>query len=363
MIRQNKLKLILSSLIIIIPCLVGLVLWDVLPEQMATHWGIDGNADGWSGRILAVFGIPVIILLLHWLCILFTTLDKKNRDQNAKVFGIIYWICPATSVYASAIVYATAFGMPLNMSVFTLIFIGLMFIVIGNYLPKCKQNSTIGIKVPWALNNEENWNKTHRFGGKVWVVGGAIFMLCAFLPEKILPYVLLILILPLALIPCIYSYVYYRKQLKLGTATKADSRVVVGKYSRIVTWIILGAVAVLLVVLLVISFTGELTVRYDDTSFTVEASYWDDLTVDYGDIEGIEYREDSDAGDRVSGFGSPRLGMGAFRNEEFGGYTRYTYAKCETCVVLRVNGKAVVINLGDEQSTQAFYEELLSRMK
>lgn len=214
MLKNNKWKLLVSSIITLLPVIVGLLLWDVLPEKMATHWGVGGEVDGFSSRPVAVFGLPAFMLLIHWICVFFTAADRKNRRQNKKVFGMVFWICPLLSVLSGAIIYATAFDMDLNVDVIILIAIGFMFVIIGNYLPKCKQNRTIGIKVPWALNNEENWNATHRFCGKVWVIGGLLLMVAAFLSQAVIPYVLLIILIPLAVLPVLYSYLYYRKQKK-----------------------------------------------------------------------------------------------------------------------------------------------------
>lgn len=212
MIKNNKRKLIISSLLIVLPILVGLIFWNKLPEQMATHWGSDGNADGWSDRAFAVFGLPLFLLAAHWVCMFFTARDPKNKQQNRKVFGMALWICPVTSWFANGIIYAAAFGIEFNIVALTLFLLGAMLVVIGNYLPKCKQNHTIGIKVKWALENEENWNATHRFGGKVWVVGGLLMMACVFLPEAVIPWILIILLPIVVAIPIVFSYAYSKKK-------------------------------------------------------------------------------------------------------------------------------------------------------
>jgi uncharacterized membrane protein len=86
MIKRNKLKLLISSIIILSPILIGLVLWKNLPGRMTTHWGFDGNADGWSSRPFAIFGLPVILLIIHWICIFITAKDPKNKDRNDNGF-------------------------------------------------------------------------------------------------------------------------------------------------------------------------------------------------------------------------------------------------------------------------------------
>lgn len=359
MIKNNKWKLIISSVIILLPILLGFIFRNELPEQMTTHWGADGNADGWSSRLFAVFGLPLIILAIHWFCVFFTAKDPKNKGQNNKVFGLVLWICPALSLFANGIVYSAAFGKEFNSETINLLFMGLLFVVIGNYLPKCKQNYTIGIKVKWALANEENWNATHRVGGKVWVVGGLLMMACIFIPESTIPWGLFIL-LPVVIIPVLYSYLYYKKQVKAGTAPQ-KAVVPMNKTSKMASkfaLIIVGVIAVFVGILLV---TGNIQLQYNDSSFTIEASYWDDLTVEYHAIDSIEYREHCEAGSRVNGFGSPKLSMGLFENDEFGNYTRYSYTGCDACVILSVEGKTLVINGTDTESTKAIYDELMAR--
>ena len=212
MIKKNKRKLLISSIIILLPVIAGLILWDRLPERMATHWGITGAADGFSSKPFAVFAMPLFVLAVHWICVIITAADPKNKRQTKKVIGLIFWFCPVISLFASAAIYAAAFGMDFGINILLPVVIGLAFVIIGNYLPKCKQNYTVGIKVIWALENEENWNATHRFGGRVWVIGGVLLMLCAFLPKAVMYYALIALLTLLVIIPVIYSYVYYRKQ-------------------------------------------------------------------------------------------------------------------------------------------------------
>ena len=98
------------------------------------------------------------------------------------------------------------------MELFAPIFVGILFTVIGNFLPKTKQTYTIGIRVPWTLNSEENWNKTHRMAGYLWVVCGILFIASAFLPESEILYIILLCVI--IFVPIIYSYVIYRKENK-----------------------------------------------------------------------------------------------------------------------------------------------------
>lgn len=123
---------------------------------------------------------------------------------------IVYWICPVVSWICAVAVYGYALGFPQDgFAKYTLVFVGLVFVLIGNYLPKVKQNYYLGIKLPWTLADEENWNKTHRLGGRVWVTGGLLIMLNFFFRIRGLEFAL---ILAMVLIPIIYSWAYSRRK-------------------------------------------------------------------------------------------------------------------------------------------------------
>ena len=214
MIKNNKWILIISSLLILFPIFFGLAFWNKLPEQMVIHWGIDGVADGFSNRSFVVFSLPLFILLLHWFCILITYKDPKTEEQNPRVFNIIFWICPIISLFANGIIYATALGKEFNVGTLILLFVGSMFVIIGNYLPECKQNHTIGIRIKWTLENEENWIATHRMAGKLWIGGGILFCLGIFLPGSNFIWILISLSTILIVIPVVYSYIHNKKQIK-----------------------------------------------------------------------------------------------------------------------------------------------------
>lgn len=209
MLKHNKLKLIASSLIVILPIFIGIILWNELPKQIITHWSFDGTPDGWSSKAFTVFGLPLILLAIHLVCLFITFLDPKNEMQTKNIFNLVIWITPLTSIYANGAIYLGAFNIDIPMQILCSIFIGLVFIIIGSYLPKCKQNYTIGIKLPWTLNDEANWNATHKFASKFWILGGILMFACGFLPANICLWALLGIILLITLIPFVYSYAYY----------------------------------------------------------------------------------------------------------------------------------------------------------
>ena len=210
--KISKSKLIISSLLTLLPMFFGLALWNKLPNSIPFHWNMAGEVDGYASRGTAVFLAPIFILAVHLLCIFATKLDKGNRDQNEKVFALIYYITPAISIVAHGFVYAAAFGYGIDVTAVMGIMFGIILIAIGNYMPKAKQNHTIGIKIPWTLRSEANWNATHRLAGRLWFASGFVVLAAAFLPNGIGMWVLLGLSLVVTVVPTLYSYLFYKKE-------------------------------------------------------------------------------------------------------------------------------------------------------
>lgn len=208
MIRRNLKVLIITSVIILLPILAGVILWNQLPEQIPSHWNAVGEIDGWSSKPFTVFGMPLLLLAFQWLCVLGTSADPKKKNHPQKILHLVLWIIPVLSILLHTLVYAMALGKAVRVEVVMPVFIGLLLAIVGNYLPKCKQNYTIGIKIPWTLNSEENWNRTHRFTGRLWVVCGLIIMLTGFFGGF---WVFLPIVLLMVLVPFVYSYVLHRK--------------------------------------------------------------------------------------------------------------------------------------------------------
>lgn len=211
MLKKYLPRIIVSTIITILPIVFGLIMWDKLPETIATHFGPSGEPDGFSSKAVAVFALPLVMAGLNLLCFLITMLDPKRRNIDGKAMGLIIWLVPAISVFVSGMTYATALGYESNISAIASGFIGLVFIVMGNYLPKCGQNYTLGIRTAWTLNDPETWKATHRFGGKVFIVAGFLTVLSAFF-KSIWP-LFAIMIVTLVVIT-VYSYLYYLKHHK-----------------------------------------------------------------------------------------------------------------------------------------------------
>lgn len=358
MILKNKKLLVITSLLTLLPIPVGLLLWNRFPETMAIHFGITGQADGYASPAYAVFVLPVIMLAVQWLCILATSFDKGNKNRNQKMQSIVLWAIPLIGNLSICGIYALALGWEFSPVAWTMIPMGLLFAVIGNYLPKTRMNYTMGIKVRWAYTSEENWNATHRFAGKIWVIGGIGIALCGLLPHLWAVTIMLVGILILVILPILYSWRYYKKELAEGKQLNLRCKGM-SKGSRKVTVI---AAILLTVLLCVILFCGKIDFVYREDSLFVDTNMYTDYILRYEKIDSVEYREGNVPGLRVGGFGSFRLLMGFFENEEFGTYTRYTYYNPEACVVIGTQGRHVVLSGETAEETRALYQTLLEKI-
>ena len=359
MIRNHKFKAIISSIIILLPALFGLAVWDQLPEQMVSHWGGDGVADGYANKAFMIVGLPLILLAVHWLCLLLTSLDKKSKTQNRKIITLTFGIIPAVSLVVNSLIYATALGSVEDAIVLIPLLFGVLFIVLGNYMPKTTRNFTFGIKLKWTLGNDENWQKTHRLGGILAFVGGIAVLISALFPFVVSMMVMIAVIIAVVIVPTAYSYLLYRKHKAAGieydSVFDTKNNKIAKRIARITVPVILAGAAVLM-------FTGDVNVTYGEDSFRVSATYSGSLTVPYEAVDSLEYRETFSAGHRQMGFGSARLSVGTFKNEEFGSYTLYAYTGDFGCVVVKQGENVLVIAGQTREETRAIYDTLLAKI-
>ena len=207
--KNNKREMLLTSLVCLLPLFAGAALYPRLPETMATHWDFSGNANGWSSRAATVFGLPLFILALHLVCFYAESRETK-KNRNPVLRTVLLWFCPAVSLLGGAVTLGTGLGYEMPISTVVPVFMGLLFLILGNYLPKIRQNRTMGIKLPWTLQSEENWTRTHRLSGFLWVLCGLVMI-----PLSLLRlwsgWLFGALLAVMVLIPAVYSYALHRK--------------------------------------------------------------------------------------------------------------------------------------------------------
>ena len=353
MIKKYKWGLVISSVVILLPAILGFVFWDKLPQPALMDTG---------SKLFLVAGMPLILLGIQWLCVLLSAKDVKGADQSEKVVNMVLWIIPVLSLFIAGVFFTASMGKAPQIAQYSLLLFAVLFIVIGNYLPKCKQSFTTGIKIKWTLANEENWYATHRMAGKLWMAGGALLTPCVFLPIKIAFVAFFVLLVVMMLVPTIYSWRYYKKQVAEGKAPEKAEVPMTKDMKKVRNGILVGTAVLVAGLMLFIFVFAGFEIHYDATSFTVEAVGFSGTTVNYEDIDAVEYRDSCKAGMRTYGFGDAPVQMGMFTNDEFGSYTRFAYPGSKSAVVVRVDGEVLVLTGKSDEETKVIYEELLLRI-
>lgn len=324
----------------LLPALIGLVLWSTNPQTVFP---------------LAVLFTPVLLALTLALCLHLTEKLEKDREKNKKINSVVIWIIPVLSNVTFWISYAVAvqrMEVPV-LRILSWLFAA-MYLVLGNYLPKCRPNSTVGIRVRWTASSDENWNATHRLAGPCYVVCGFLMLIGSFLPEKAAEGCLAALLVLSNAIPLVYSYAFYKKQQRQGVAFQPRPKWE-GKLNKAA----LGFTAAILVLVAGSLFTGSVKYRFSDTALNVDVSYYGSASIPYADISGVELRRENVDGVRQWGLGSFRLLAGSFHNAEFGVYTRLTYYNPQSTIVVRTSeGKIFVLSDKTPQDTQMLYEKI-----
>lgn len=218
-----KLKDILKSewpqlILLAVPFLVLVPLWDKFPPRVAIHWGINGQPNGWADKEWGLLLIPLINIGVAFLFSFRVLFDQRMKsygpETKASLGRVLKILRLAMSIFMTAmalLIDAVAFGWKLD--VLRLVTLGTLalFAVLGNYLPKLRPNRFIGIRTPWTLKSPEVWLRTHRLFGSIMLVGSlALMPPCLFLPSSWAILLLIAFILVVTLGAMVYSYVCHR---------------------------------------------------------------------------------------------------------------------------------------------------------
>ena len=213
--KENRKIVIASCLLCLVPLIFSLAVYSRLPEQMAVHWDASGEANGYAGRFVGAFGLPALLLAVQLLCCAGILYDPKKRNQSSVMRNIGIWCIPVLNLIIHPIMLLSAMGKALPITTVITMMIGVLFIICGNYMPKTRQNYSIGIKLPWTLDDRDNWNKTHRLAGVLWIICGILLLARPFIgrTERHV-YLDLALILVMILIPIGYSFLLHLKKVR-----------------------------------------------------------------------------------------------------------------------------------------------------
>lgn len=206
---------VITTIVCLLPIIFSAVVYRDLPDQMAIHWGPNNQPDGWATKAFAAFGLPVFLAVLNLLCHIGSNRAGQAERQPSFLVLVCKWFPALLSVILTPITLLIALGKEIDVGGIVCLIIGVMMLLVGNYLPKCRQNRTMGIKLPWTLANEENWDKTHRMGGFLWILSGVLIIAVSFFRSLVpcLDWLMVAFLFLVILAPVVYSYVLHRKGL------------------------------------------------------------------------------------------------------------------------------------------------------
>lgn len=210
---KNKFKLRRDSIISIVASILILIIFNILfydkmPAELPTHWNFRGEVDDYSSRFDAMVLTHGFLVVMNIFACFMLDNDPRNKKQKNFLMTLSKLAMPAIMIVVYTITVMVGLGRDVNVSVIIPLFVGLLFIAIGNYLPKTRRNYTMGIKLPWTLNSDENWRRTHRLGGICFIIIGFCLIISVFLKSEIIFIASLIIG---TIIPSVYSYYLYTK--------------------------------------------------------------------------------------------------------------------------------------------------------
>ena len=197
--------LIITSLICLIPIIFGVILYDQLPEQMAVHFGVNNEPNSFAPKEFALFGIPLLMFILQVFCCISSDFMEEKK-QNKKYITIYKWIIPIIEMVVYLTMLAYGAGIELDMRMIVCITLGIVFTLVGNYMPKTEPN-----KLQMNYIRADFWKKIKRPAGYFFVIIGLAFIISAFL-NSMVSLILLGIIIVVAILITIYSiYLFYKK--------------------------------------------------------------------------------------------------------------------------------------------------------
>ncbi|MEW9700166.1 SdpI family protein [Paenibacillus sp. SI8] len=204
---------ILLLIITCVPIGVAVVIYQDLPNQMASHFDLSGNVNGYMGKFSFIIFMSLLNLFLAFSLKVMPILDPKraNYTKFLDVYELLRFVIVIflSGIFMIVLLYNR--GYDISMTTVLFLFLGGLWIIFGNYMGRIRHNYTLGIRTPWTLASEEVWRRTHRLAAPLWVLCGLVMIFSGFFGAALVPYLLLFSIAVSIGYPIIYSFLVYRK--------------------------------------------------------------------------------------------------------------------------------------------------------
>jgi uncharacterized membrane protein len=209
-------------LIVVAAFIASAVVYPRLPESMPTHFDMSGQPNGWSSRLFGAWVVPLFLVFMWGLVRVLPAIDPRGSNY-AKFGGAFEGIIVSIMLFMLAlhiVMLRAALGYPVAMQRIVPVGTGVLFVVMGNLLPRARPNWFVGIRTPWTLSSDRVWEKTHRLGGHLFVAGGILIVLAALVMEQWAHIVLITVVLLCTATVFIYSYIEWKREQNPASATR-----------------------------------------------------------------------------------------------------------------------------------------------
>jgi uncharacterized membrane protein len=199
-------------LMLIVPFIFIAVYWNEFPDQIPTHFGMDGKPNGFSGKGQGLFMMSGINVVMYFVFLIIPKIDPSRANyalfsDKYRIIRIILHVFFTFTFFLSALY---ALGWKFNISLFILYGVLVLFLFLGNYIGNVRHNYFIGVRTPWTLANEDVWTNTHRFTAKLWVFSTLAMMIALpFIPSPEIVFGIFIALI--SIVPIVYSFLQFRK--------------------------------------------------------------------------------------------------------------------------------------------------------
>ena len=196
----SKSEGVITSAVVLCPMLVGILLWNRLPDEMAVRFGSNNEVLSYSSKGFVIFGIPIMLFVCHFFCMLPMIIDPKDTKISRKLVLLIIWITPIISLPTCSGLLLYSLGIAINFAFIINLILGISFLMIGNYLPKGRISNSDAAKTRGALENEDVRYRIQRFLGWCYVLVGICFFVNCFLQSKTILISVTVLIILISLV-------------------------------------------------------------------------------------------------------------------------------------------------------------------
>lgn len=214
---MNTLKYALKKewynvILLLLPFLAIPFVWEYLPDRIPTHWNLQGEVDDYSSKTFGLLVIPVLNVAVYLMLLYLPKIDPKQHITiGQKPIPVMRTLTVGLLLAIHAWMIALGIGLNIPSTHAAFLLLALFFMVTGNYLRTIQPNYFIGIRVPWTLEDEDNWRRTHRLGAWIWVAGGLLLLiLYPFVAANTYTILFFIIVGIMALAPIAYSFYLYK---------------------------------------------------------------------------------------------------------------------------------------------------------